>query len=326
MRICLQPSLDDDFLEGPTVTGGLRQLGFDVARFQMSRFFLASIIRQRVRILHFRSLRRYYLGRTRGRTILLSALFAAQIQILRLARIGVIWTVDESPTTERVENVVERWLQGWFARRMDALVVDGPSAERAVQEAFGLAGGTRVAIARKGHYATLYPSHDRIDRVDARKALDLDIDGTIILFLGSIQPRSGLIALISTIRFLRFEDARLVIAGPPRSHDLMDQIRLLIDDDVDLIDVRPMTLTRDDVVAYLKSANVAVIPNQRVSSSSTTMLASTFGVPAPPASERLDPRLRGLVVCVPLRRGRTRCAPRGSVTRNAEPDRARRDG
>ena len=54
-------------------------------------------IRQRVRILHFRSLRRYYLGRTRGRTILLSALFAAQIQILRLARIGVIWTVDESP-------------------------------------------------------------------------------------------------------------------------------------------------------------------------------------------------------------------------------------
>ena len=59
----------------------------------------------------------------------------------------------------------------------------------------------------------------------------------------------------------------------------MDQIRLLIDDDVDLIDVRPMTLTRDDIVAYLKSANVAVIPNQRVSSSSTTMLASTFGVP-----------------------------------------------
>ena len=279
IRVAVQLSPADDNPDLRLLAAGVRRLGFDVVEIPTRAFFLSSIIRRRARIVHFGAVTPFAVARSRRRMVVRFGLLLAQVFILKIARVGIVWTVMELPQTEPAGSLVERWLQTSFARMADALVVDGPSAEAPVRRAFKLSPGTRINVIRRGHYIAAYPIQPSMEKGDARRELDLESDATLLLFLGPMQPHSGLVALITTIRFLRPSRARLIIVGPPSPPEMVEELRLAIGDDGDLVDLRPGIVPQSRVSVYMKAADVVVDPHPRVFTSRSLMLASTFGVP-----------------------------------------------
>ena len=257
----------------------LRPLGFHVVGVPVRRLFVLSLFRRGADVVHFHWLSPFYVGGSRGRMMVKSGLFLAQILALKALGVGLVWTVHNLAPHESEDPLVERWLQRAFARLVNVLIIHGESVEAAVRTEFRLKPHARVVVIRHGHYATAYPADGVAGKQEARVRLDLPLDGTILLALGRIRAYKGLVDLVATLRFLRPTGTRLVVAGEADPPEMLDALRLAIDDDVGLVELRPSLVPPTLVEIYMRAADLVVLPYQRVFTSGSLMLASTFAVP-----------------------------------------------
>ncbi len=127
---------------------------------------------------------------------------------------------------------------------------------------------------------------DRIDKAEARKHLNLNVDDRIILFFGFIREYKGLDILLETMALLKqqlpnsqFLIPKLLVAGE------FYKDRKLYDDIIEQNNLQPLVILRTNFIAdsevkyYLSAADFVIQPYRNATQSGVTPLAYHFEKP-----------------------------------------------
>jgi glycosyltransferase involved in cell wall biosynthesis len=188
-----------------------------------------------------------------------------------------VWTVHNVLPHDHRHHVLELELCQQLAREADVVHVLSASTLRAVEAYYPLHDAT---IITEGHASFLGHYPDTVSRADARAALGLDSDDEVIVSVGGVRPYRGLERLAEAVSHLQRmrPRARLAVAGRPgRGTDVVALERAL--------DAVPGTVRRldfvpdDELQNWMRAADVAAMPYERILNSSSFPLAQTFGLP-----------------------------------------------
>ena len=134
----------------------------------------------------------------------------------------------------------------------------------------------KVQIVRIGNYIGLYKN--KISTDTARQKLELPKDDLIFGMFGKIEEYKGVLDLISSFIRLKLPHSTLLIAGICPDLDLKRQINDLSKDKKN-IKLFLSFINDSDVQRYINSANILVYPFKNITTSSSVILAMSFGKP-----------------------------------------------
>lgn len=188
-----------------------------------------------------------------------------------------VWTVHNVLPHDHSHHVLELELCQHLAREADLVHVLSASTLRAVEPYYPLHDAT---VIMQGHASFLGHYPDTVTREHARTALGVEPDDEVIVSVGGVRPYRGLERLADAVTQLQRTRprARLAVAGRPgRGTDVAALERAL--------DAVPGTVHRldfvphDEVQNWMRAADVAAMPYERILNSASFPLAQTFGVP-----------------------------------------------
>ena len=188
-----------------------------------------------------------------------------------------VWTIHNVLPHDHSHHVLELELCETLAREADVVHVLCPSTLRAAEPYYSLREATVIT---EGHSSFLGHYPDTVTRADARAALGLGDDDDVIVSVGGVRPYRGLERLAeAVIRLQRTRPrARLIVAGRPgRGTDVAALERAL--DAVPGIVRRLDFMPDDELQNWMRAADVAAMPYERILNSSSLALAQTFGLP-----------------------------------------------
>lgn len=228
-------------------------------------------------VLHLHWLLPYWHGEGKGGKLGRLLMIAADLLLLRLARVRVAWTVHnlesheaESPRLERLRNRI-------VARLSDRLIVHNKCSRRVVSEAYDVP-RRKIAVIPIGHYRDVHPP--RIDREAAREKLGLLEGECLYVHLGNLRPYKGVDALLKAWK--GHESAcpkdRLIVGGAPGSADYAGKLELL-SNGLKRAKILLRRIDEEEMALYLSAADVAVLPFEKILTSSSLVLAMSYGVP-----------------------------------------------
>ncbi|MBX3014537.1 MAG: glycosyltransferase [Caldilineaceae bacterium] len=171
-------------------------------------------------------------------------------------------------------------LERWLARvvlRWGALRIVHSTAEQAKLQQ--LLPGVESAVVAMPTFPLFT---DRIPQAQARAALELPTDQTILLFFGLVRPYKGLRFLVEALPLLRQAEPQLtlVIAGE-FWQDQKAEIRALIEQLhlTPWVRIDDRYIPDEEVSRYFSAADLLVAPYQRVTGSAVVQAALAFGMP-----------------------------------------------
>ncbi|WP_179872462.1 glycosyltransferase [Microcella indica] len=188
-----------------------------------------------------------------------------------------VWTVHNVLPHDHSNHVLELELCQHLAREADVVHVLSASTLRAVEPYYPLHDAT---VIMQGHASFLGHYPDTVTREHARTALGVKPDDEVIVSVGGVRPYRGLERLAEAVTGLQRTRprARLAVAGRPgRGTDVAALERAL--------DAVPGTVRRldfvpdDELQNWMRAADVAAMPYERILNSASFPLAQTFGVP-----------------------------------------------
>jgi len=196
---------------------------------------------------------------------------------------GVLRLLARRPLVFICHNVLPheaRPWDAWLARLVLGLgtrIIVQSSAER--DRLSALLPDAQVAIVPHPVYDMF--AAERVPRVEARRQLNLPVEGPILLAFGIVREYKGLQDVLTALPMVREQlgNVTLVVAGEfwDDKQPYLDQIeRLGIADSVVIED---RYIPNEAVALYFSAADVLVAPYRRVTGSGTIQMARGFGVP-----------------------------------------------
>lgn len=262
----------------PLLAGALHDRGFHVTMASGSGPLpvLGAFWRQgRPDVVHLHWLHPYLVGRGPVTTLLKGGRFIAELLVLRLLGVTLVWTVHNrlehdrrAPRTEAALKHAVLWLVG-------AGVIHCGAAEAAIARTYRLTRRQRAKlhVVPHGHYVDWYPGDHA--RATARRALGLPDHATVFLYFGRIQPYKNLPALIEAFRSLSADTARLLLVGAPRDEAIAERLIEASGDDERIRRVFEY-VPEDAVGQYVAAADAVVLPYRDVLTSGSAVLAASF--------------------------------------------------
>ena len=121
------------------------------------------------------------------------------------------------------------------------------------------------------------------DRTGARRAIGVEIDSPLVVFVGRIQPLKGPDVAIRALALLRHRDARLIVVGGasgPEGGEEFERMVGLVDDLGlgDRVEFRPPQ-AHHLLSTYYRAADVVVVPSRSESFGLVALEASACGTP-----------------------------------------------
>lgn len=140
-------------------------------------------------------------------------------------------------------------------------------------------GARNIHIIPAGSYTGEYKSG--ISRHEARQRLGLGLEDRVVVFLGNILPYKQVDWLLKAANQLSDEDLhlRVVVAGECRDSEMLAVLRRLAAEAGPRVVARFGHVPDDEIQVYFASADAAALPFSRITSSSSAILAMSFGVP-----------------------------------------------
>ncbi|AUV82735.1 group 1 glycosyl transferase [Salinigranum rubrum] len=213
-------------------------------------------------------------------SVLLGVRLLVDLAVASVLTERLVWTAHDLRNHKGRALGTERALKHLFVRLLcDAVVVHCDRAKDVLVETFSLPAGTKRKMWTVPHGSFLDDYPDETTRSAAREALDLPADATVLLFFGWIRAYKNVPELIETFAELDHEDARLVVAGNPRTDDIARQVRDAAADD-DRVDLTLEFVPDDEVQTYMRAADVVTLPfeteEQSLLTSGSVLLAMGF--------------------------------------------------
>lgn len=210
-------------------------------------------------------------------TLLLGIRMLLEVVLVRVLGTRVVWTVhnltDHEHRTPRIDHPVRLIL----IRLCSTIIVHCDRANALLSEYYRLTGrdADRIHTIPHGHYLDSYPSDIAED--DARRSLDVGVDEHVLLYFGLIRPYKNVPGLIEAFRAADIDvDARLLVVGNPWTSHQREQVLHASAGD-ERIDTVLEFIPDESIQVYMRTADVVVLPFQRVLTSGSALLAMSFG-------------------------------------------------
>lgn len=209
-----------------------------------------------------------------------SSLVIAELGWLKLRGVKLVWTVHNLVKHERQNVSRELFFCRILARLVNQIIVHCPEARDLVMQNYRLSSGDKITSIPMGNYMCY---ENVVDAAEARRRLRLDPANRVFLFFGMIRPYKGILPLIEAFKQIDDPQARLLLVGSSRTKDFEHQVEQAAQDDK-RIQLILTYVPDDDIQLYMNAADVVVLPFEDVLSSSSVVLAMSFGKPviAPP--------------------------------------------
>ena len=241
-----------------------------------------------VHILHLHWLSPYLKGRNAFKYAVYAVKLFADLALVRLCGVRVVWTIHNAMPHEAKYPAIERWLRRRVAHLADANIVHSAAALREVESELAVDSNKAVIIPH-GHYRDVYGP--AIDRAAALRQLDISPEGRIALYFGTLRPYKGLETLLTVWRDVAatVRPSKLVIAGSPFSDEYGRQITELAKACGDSVLLRLEKIPDREVPAFFSAADVVVLPFRKILTSGSMLLAMSYDKPV------IAPRLPNVV-------------------------------
>ncbi len=196
---------------------------------------------------------------------------------LRLARLWghrVVFTLHNlTPTYPLRPEWVDRLGHRLAIGLADAVIVHCETARRLLAQTYGR---TRdVHVVPHPHFIGVYP--DMVTREAARARFGYAPGDVVLAFVGGVRPNKGVDRLVSAFQECHDPRLRLLIAGkpgPPAGH--IDAIRAAAACDPRIC-LHLEFIPDDELQYYYRAADAVVLPFSRILTSSSAVLAMSFG-------------------------------------------------
>lgn len=253
----------------------LVNLGIQVEGIDSRKIFLPTVVRRwSPDILHLHWLHKYFEAPNAPNALFRLVKFISGIVILKLMGIKIVWTAHNLKNHENLYPLLDRICTSVVARLADAIIAHCQAAKCEIATTLQLRNKDKIFVVPHGNYTGYY--ENKIDRVEARKALDIPNSSLVFLFLGTIRPYKGVFELILAFKQLHNKEVQLVIAGEALNDELAQQIRQKIEGH-DNIKFIPGFIPEEQIQVYMNSCDVVVFPYRDVLTSGAVVLAMSFG-------------------------------------------------
>ena len=161
----------------------------------------------------------------------------------------------------------------WISSLADVVIVH--SAETIVQMQEIDLSPRRTIVIPIGSYGNIYK--DDVSEAEARVQLDIGDDEFVFLFFGLIRRYKCVDQLIDTFSDLDLPNTRLLIAGQCQDESLRGTLCSAAQHG--RISVHEGFVPNDEVATYFRASDVVCLPFRETTTSSTALLALSFGRP-----------------------------------------------
>ena len=229
-------------------------------------------------VLHLHWTQPFLLGSDRVISIFMFLCFVAELLIVKLLGIKVIWTVHNLLEHERRDPQLELFFNRFLFRLYDQFIVHCLFAREAVVQTYHLPNRfkDKIYMIPHGNYINNY--ENRVTRKKARAKLGLGDRDIVFLYFGTIRPNKGVLRMTDAFRKFHNPQVRLLIVGKPESKAMRREIMGCCESD-SRIRAFLQFVPPKDVQLYMNAADVVVLPFQDILTSGSTLLAMSFGKP-----------------------------------------------
>jgi glycosyltransferase involved in cell wall biosynthesis len=236
-----------------------------------------TLLRERgLRILHVHWQHPYLTGAGVGGAIGKPLLFLAQLALLKLLGVRVVWTVHNLWHHDSANPRLEVFFARFLARWADAVIVHSERARAEALRLLRIADAARVHVIPHGSFAAYFPNG--ITRSQAREDLGIEPDRAVFLFLGLIRPYKGVVELVEAFKALQRDDALLIVAGRAPRPEWAREVEAACAQHSG-VRLQLGFVPHEAVQLYMNAADVIVAPYRRVLTSGSVITAMSFGRP-----------------------------------------------
>ncbi|MFN4102276.1 MAG: glycosyltransferase, partial [Pararhodobacter sp.] len=190
-----------------------------------------------------------------------------------------VWTIHNSISHDARFADIETGLSARLAAAAQALYFHARASIDEVAAVFPVPREKAVVLPH-GHYIGVYP--DCVPRESARALLGIAPDEDVIVFTGQIRGYKGISSLIAAFRRLLADrpKARLILAGAVDGPDpLGTQMPPLTQAERDRILCVGRFVEDGEMQLFLRAADMAAYPYEKILTSGSLLLALSYGVP-----------------------------------------------
>ncbi len=173
-------------------------------------------------------------------------------------------------------RLYSRVMGRWLISRSYMYVTHSESDRKLLVEKYGMDSG-RIHVLPMG----LYDHHRHMDKAEAREALGIDGENTILSF-GLIRPYKGIPYLIKAFDSLPADEAgksRLLLVGEIWEDRSSVEDAIAASPYMDRITLVDRYVSDTEVAKYFSAADIVVLPYLRASQSAVAHVAMAFGKP-----------------------------------------------
>ena len=189
----------------------------------------------------------------------------------------IVWTVHNVLPHERTFEDLEVAVSEALAERASVIHVLCGDTPALTEHRYKLP-PEKLKVVPHSSYLGVYPNV--VDKSQARFALGLLPNQTVLAFIGGIRPYKGLDALLDAYQPLAREDPdlRLIVAGPPIDFPNLRLLRRRCEADPSII-TRMTRIPETELQLYFNAADAIVLPYTDILNSGALMLALSYGRP-----------------------------------------------
>lgn len=227
-------------------------------------------------ILHLHWIHLLLLASSKGKTIVKSICFIAELVILRILGIKIVWTVHNIVNHEKRFSSLELFLTKFATRLFNIIIVHSQFAKNKVKKVYQITDNSKIQVIPHGNYINNYKNI--IDRIEARNKLKIDEKEIVFMYFGLIRPYKGVIELIGAFKELNVLQKKLLIVGKPCSDEIAKNILKRCNKNENIKIIFEF-IPDNEIQIYMNAADVIALPYRDIITSGAVILAMSFGKP-----------------------------------------------
>ena len=227
-------------------------------------------------ILHIHWSHPFFSRSSREKTILEPVKFIIKLIILKFVGIKIVWTVHNITSHEGRYKSLELFFCKLLAKICNKIIVHSNSIKDEIMKAYSINQESSIVVIPHGNYISCYKN--TINKVEARRQLQINKRDIVFLYFGLIRSYKGVLELIGVFKKLNHSKIKLIIAGKPFNNKIAEEIRKKCNKN-ERIETFLKFIPDDEIQIYMNVADIVVLPYREILTSGVIILAMSFGKP-----------------------------------------------